>query len=127
MQDLVNHPAHYTTHPSGIEAIEVTQFMSFTLGNAFKYLFRAEAKDGDRCYRKAVWYLAREIELRQSQQPRPTVNAHNAMRKIDAIVASEPRSEIGKAMRHIGKAAFQHTGTSNLECAIDEVKAWLIR
>ena len=32
--DAVNHPSHYTQHPSGIECIQITEHMSFTMGNA---------------------------------------------------------------------------------------------
>jgi len=64
MDDIVNNPKHYTSHPSGIEAIEVTQFMNFCLGNAMKYLWRAGKKDADSeitDLKKAIWYIEREI------------------------------------------------------------------
>ncbi|ART70694.1 hypothetical protein BTO20_21055 [Mycobacterium dioxanotrophicus] len=38
--DPVNHPSHYTNHPSGIECIEVTRQLSFDPGNAVKYVWR---------------------------------------------------------------------------------------
>src|SRR5205085_8008429 len=37
--DPIN-PAHYRSHPSGIECIEVTRHMNFNVGNAIKYLWR---------------------------------------------------------------------------------------
>jgi len=42
MQDPVNHPKHYTSHPSGIDCIQITEHMSFNLGNAIKYIWRAD-------------------------------------------------------------------------------------
>jgi hypothetical protein len=27
MADMVNHPVHYTSHPSGVETIEITEHM----------------------------------------------------------------------------------------------------
>jgi len=42
--DVVNHPPHYTAHPSGIECIQVTEHMGFCIGNAMKYLWRADLK-----------------------------------------------------------------------------------
>lgn len=36
--DFVNHPPHNTSHPSGVECIEITEHMSFLMGNAMKYL-----------------------------------------------------------------------------------------
>jgi hypothetical protein len=61
--DLVNHPRHYNEHPSGVECIVVTEHMSFNIGSALKYLWRAGKKDGaptDEDLRKAVWYIERE-------------------------------------------------------------------
>ncbi|MFD7336644.1 DUF3310 domain-containing protein [Streptomyces violascens] len=40
----VSHPLHYTRHPSGIECINVAKHMNFPLGNAIKYIWRAEHK-----------------------------------------------------------------------------------
>lgn len=57
-EDLVNHPQHYTSHPSGLECIEVTHHMSFSLGNAVKYVWRADRKNGLQDLQKARWYLA---------------------------------------------------------------------
>ena len=67
----VNSPAHYNTHESGVEAIEVCRFMNFNVGSAFKYVYRrgdkvepymtpaqAIQKDLD----KALWYIHDEIE-----------------------------------------------------------------
>lgn len=63
--DSVNHPTHYTSHPSGIECIQVTEHMSFCIGNAVKYLWRADLKEAtEQDLRKAIWYIEREIALR---------------------------------------------------------------
>lgn len=63
MSDMVNHPPHYTSHPSGVEAIQVTRWMNFNLGNAMKYIWRAGLKqDAIEDLRKAVFYLNDEIE-----------------------------------------------------------------
>ena len=64
MADMVNHPPHYTSHPSGIETIEITKYMGFCLGNVIKYILRADYK-GNRLQdlEKAAWYLQKEIEL----------------------------------------------------------------
>jgi hypothetical protein len=64
MSDPVN-PDHYRRHPSGIEAIDITEHMNFCLGNAMKYIWRAELKTKPiEDLRKAVWYLEREIQRR---------------------------------------------------------------
>ena len=64
--DNIN-PAHYRSHPSGIECIDVTRWMNFNLGNAVKYIWRCTLKHGTLAgqledLKKAVWYLSDEIE-----------------------------------------------------------------
>ena len=60
--DPVNHPAHYTKHPSGIECIQITEHMNFCLGSAMKYIWRAGLKgDARQDLEKAKWYLDREL------------------------------------------------------------------
>ena len=64
--DNVNHPKHYTSHPSGVECIQVTEHMGFNLGNAMKYIWRCDEKwDSIEDLNKAVWYINREIERRE--------------------------------------------------------------
>lgn len=80
MTDNVNHPQHYTSHPSGVECITVVENMTFNVGNAIKYLWRAGLKIEkipEMCstevtqrakekhledLKKARWYIEREIE-----------------------------------------------------------------
>ncbi len=62
--DNVNHPKHYTEHPSGVECITITQHMPFVLGNALKYIWRADLKNGVEDLKKARWYLDLEIKRR---------------------------------------------------------------
>lgn len=64
----VNHPPHYTKHPSGVECIEITEHMNFNVGNAVKYLWRAGEK-GDAIIdlQKAEWYIRREITRRLAE------------------------------------------------------------
>lgn len=62
--DPVNHPRHYNAHPSGVECIEITEHMNFNLGNAVKYIWRADNKNGIEDLEKAAWYVNREIERR---------------------------------------------------------------
>lgn len=67
--DPVNHPAHYTAHPSGIECIQITEHMSFNLGNALKYIWRADEKgNAIQDLEKAAWYVAREITKRKAKE-----------------------------------------------------------
>ncbi|CAB4197131.1 SaV-like [uncultured Caudovirales phage] len=62
-EDRVDRPPHYTSHPSGVECIEVTEHMNFNLGNAIKYIWRADLKGKSvEDLSKAGWYIAREIQ-----------------------------------------------------------------
>lgn len=66
--DMVNHPPHYTAHPSGVECIEITEWFGFNLGNAIKYIWRADEKGREiEDLRKARWYLDREIAKREAE------------------------------------------------------------
>jgi hypothetical protein len=63
VSDNVNHPRHYTEHPSGVECIQITEHMGFNLGNAVKYIWRADLKGNQvEDLKKAVWYINREIQ-----------------------------------------------------------------
>jgi Protein of unknwon function (DUF3310). len=61
--DPVNHPQHFTSHPSGVECITITRYMNFNKGNAMKYIWRAgKKKDEIEDLKKAIWYLTDEIK-----------------------------------------------------------------
>ena len=67
LNDLVNHPAHYTQ--GGIECIEALKaalgfegFKAYCRGNIIKYLWRTEHKNKVQDLKKAKWYLDRLIE-----------------------------------------------------------------
>lgn len=69
--DMVNHPPHYTQHPSGVECITITRHYCFSIGNAIKYLWRAglkkDASLGDKQkeiedLEKAVFYIKDRIK-----------------------------------------------------------------
>lgn len=67
--DPVNHPSHYRSHPSGIECIQVTEGFGFCIGNAIKYLWRADEKGNAlEDLHKARWYIERELARRTKDQ-----------------------------------------------------------
>ena len=67
MNNDVNHPPHYNAHPSGIECITVVEHMGFNLGNAIKYVWRADLKgNAIEDLEKARWYVDREIARRKN-------------------------------------------------------------
>lgn len=69
--DRVNHPSHYTSHPSGVECITITEHYDFCVGNAIKYLWRCGLKVEEGVtpkdkeiedLKKAVYYINRKIK-----------------------------------------------------------------
>ena len=66
MTDLINKPPHYTKHPSGVECITITEWFNFNVGNAIKYLWRSDHKNGLEDLKKARWYIDREITKLES-------------------------------------------------------------
>ena len=62
----VEHPSHYNRHPSGVECIDVVQHMGFNVGNAVKYLWRADHKGkAVEDLEKALQYIQFEIARRK--------------------------------------------------------------
>lgn len=71
--DPVNHPAHYEREGAmecinemllifGKEAV-----MNFCLCNAWKYRYRASAKNGSEDYSKSDWYIRKYRELKEGK------------------------------------------------------------
>ena len=68
--EAVNHPSHYNTDKYECidvmaEALGLEATKGFCLGNAFKYLFRCNAKHATPVedVQKAAWYLEKYLEL----------------------------------------------------------------
>lgn len=63
--NAVDHPAHYNSHPSGVECITIARHHNFNIGNVFKYLWRIGLKGGKAAGKKqrlqeidkAIFYL----------------------------------------------------------------------
>lgn len=69
--DMVNHPPHYKSDPSGVECIEITRHRNFNVGNAIRYLWRAGLKNITNKtaltiqiedLEKSIFYIKDEIE-----------------------------------------------------------------
>lgn len=80
MNDMVNHPKHYTAHRSGHECIDIRHAMSSMLGDAFKYVWRDwdSLKDGPVSLKKAIWYLEHYLSLTQTITMLPTERSERA-------------------------------------------------
>jgi len=63
VDNSVDHPKHYVSHPSNIECIQVTEHFNFNLGNAIKYIWRSDLKGKQvEDLEKAIWYIKRELK-----------------------------------------------------------------
>lgn len=67
-EDVVNHPSHYTN--GSIECIDamVSAFgkdavETYSVINAFKYIWRHQHKNGTEDIEKAIWYLNKYLDL----------------------------------------------------------------
>lgn len=76
MTDMVNHPPHYNSGKAKcecgrrLECIDVTRHFNFNLGNAMKYIWRTEHKNGLEDLKKARWYLDDEIRRLENEKPK---------------------------------------------------------
>jgi hypothetical protein len=67
--DPIN-PSHYKGHPSGVQCVDIAEHMGFNLGNALKYMWRADLKgDPIENLEKSIWYIQREIAKRRKAAP----------------------------------------------------------
>ena len=96
----VNHPRHYTRGfaTRSIECIDITRHLSFNMGNAVKYIWRA-GKKGDHTkaledLQKARWYIADErwrcAELHPTETYRADETATAMARAVLDVVARPP-------------------------------------
>jgi TPR repeat protein len=84
--DKINHPPHYTAHPSGVECIQITEHFSFNVGNAIKYLWRADEKGAPLDdLKKAGWYIEREITRR--------INEANTTKSVSSTSSADARRQ----------------------------------
>ena len=61
-------PAHYKSHASGVECIQVIYPLYYGAGNAIKYLWRLGMKDSDlQELTKAMWYVIHSKEAGMEQ------------------------------------------------------------
>lgn len=128
LNDAVNHPKHYNSNPSGVECIEVIRHMTFNVGNAVKYCWRAGLKvvSNPNAYgsehlaqvaqklakiedlKKAIWYLQDEVTLLEGTK-KP---AKSVYYEIDAKM--RPCNAIGT--RACGEISFDLSGVHTFCC-----------
>ena len=87
--DAVNHPKHYAGYPATVECIDITRHLSFDLGNAVKYVWRA-GKKGDKAkaiedLKKAKWYLEDWYKSNSSEQAKTARSIFNLIDKASIL------------------------------------------
>jgi hypothetical protein len=85
--DPVRNPKHYTSHPSGVECIEIVQHHNFNIGNAIKYLWRQGLKGEDNSIQdleKARTYIEFEIARLRGEHPTAHLRADQELMPISS-------------------------------------------
>ena len=112
MNDKVDHPQHYNSHPSGVEAIDIVQYMGFCLGNAFKYVYRYQHKNGTEDLKKAIWYLRHQQTVILKQHIAVT---HTATNDYHRIITAEQNKDIVRVLEIIWDVSFNGRNNKELE------------
>jgi len=112
MTEKVNHPEHYNSHPSGVEAIDIVQYMGFCLGNAFKYVYRYQHKNGTEDLKKAIWYLRHQQTVILKQHIAAT---HTATSDYHRILSAETNKDIVRVLEIIWDVSFLDHNKKELE------------
>ena len=95
--DVINGPSHYTSHPSGVECIDVTKRLPFALANVIKYVWRYNLKNGTEDLEKAQKYLSwvESVDLFTVFAVRHYYPSDNTLRMI---IKSDPENN---TLRHL--------------------------
>tara|TARA_B100002019_G_scaffold1617_1_gene1281 strand:- start:222 stop:593 length:372 start_codon:yes stop_codon:yes gene_type:complete len=112
MTEKVDHPQHYNSHPSGVEAIDIVQYMGFCLGNAFKYVYRYQHKNGTEDLKKAIWYLRHQQTVILKQHIAAT---HTAINDYHRIITAEQNKDIVRVLEIIWDVSFNDHNKKELE------------
>lgn len=112
MTEKINHPQHYNSHPSGVEAIDIVQYMGFCLGNAFKYVYRYQHKNGTEDLKKAIWYLRHQQTVILKQHIAVT---HTTTSDYHKIISAEPNKDIARVLEIIWDVSFNDHYKKELE------------
>jgi Protein of unknwon function (DUF3310) len=105
--DPVERPKHYNVHPSGIECIELAEFLHFAPGNALKYVWRSGIKETApeiEDFRKSEWYLRRSIE--NSTRIRQQYVGQRAEQLAARVAEKHGEESIASMIKHLVQAEF---------------------
>lgn len=129
MTDKVEHPSHYNNHPSGVECIEVTEHLSFNLGNAYKYIFRCREKGRPiEDLSKAIFYARRELTRGYVLRMEGWEDADDIVpARIRRVSEYEANRHIAEALQLIGYAGYSLTAIEDLKLAVWHIEQEIVR
>ena len=106
--DMVNHPQHYNSHPSGVEVIELVRYLPFSLGNAMKYLLRYQSKGSPlQDLDKATWYLKDFLDNPQLLPSKHFLSSQPNLRAaVTTMVAAEPNTYVAAVLSSLQKVLW---------------------
>ena len=127
--DPVNRAAHYNTHASGVECIEISEHLCANLAQALQYVWRAPYKGRmQEDLAKARWFIVRECARRQAMAGTylPTLDFElNA--RFFKVARHEGPTEFGAFVSHIRRAHFGPAyDVGPLHWALDELTMMVI-
>ena len=103
----VEHPDHYTQHPSGVECIQIVEGLPFAIGNVVKYIWRYDRKNGTVDLEKAVRYIGYTKRTHFDTIMRSAADL-NVELFFKVLQWEEPESPLAQALTHILNAAYGH-------------------
>lgn len=127
MSNNVEHPSHY--NQGGIECIEAikaatvgkTGIEAFCVGNAIKYLFRYEEKNGLEDVKKAQWYINRlieELEVNNPQKETATIDTKTLKpSQIEVIDEKYPPFDDARGEAHCTDCKYSDYPVNQLPCS----------
>lgn len=127
----VNHPQYYNT--SKVEAIEVLDSFSFSLGNAIKYLWRMDDKHDnplEDC-NKARWYIfytldnRKECYLEYYNPFRYFLFKRRTKKLEEHFKCVEINGTIKDIIRSLNKADYYFKNTIHLEIALMYLESYI--
>lgn len=126
--DAVNHPTHYTSHPSGVEAVDITEHLSFSLGNCVKYLLRRKYKNREaEDLKKAIWYAKRELSRDGIDATRMQSPPAGLLTDVVRVASHDDSHDIGLAIGLLAVAAWSGDARGSIESAVSLVECELRR
>jgi hypothetical protein len=103
-EDPIN-PNHYTSHPSGIQCVEISKHLSGCLAQAFQYVWRCGQKDDPiQDLKKAIWFIDTEIDISTSDKQTVT----------NILAIEEPLNLVTKYEHGLKKDALCYIARANI-------------